>query len=185
MYTYSYIDILKSRFVEFLDSFICNESVLWKIINVTLVIYSCSNVSTRHLFIYHSIAIRPFGYGNRARTALEATVSWLTNQDCVDRSVGSWYLFLTFPINLLNYERAMNFFFFFRTTPQGRRLFLPKIREEKRSVFYASFTDERSQGWRSRFFAVIALITKRSRKRFRGSIKADRSNILGVVAIGL
>lgn len=98
---------------------------------------------------------------------------------------GSWYLFLTFPINLLNYERAMNFFFFFRTTPQGRRLFLPKIREEKRSVFYASFTDERSQGWRSRFFAVIALITKRSRKRFRGSIKADRSNILGVVAIGL
>lgn len=84
MYAYSYIDILKSRFVEFLDSFICNESVLWKIINVTLVIYSCSNVSTRHLFIYHSIAIRPFGYGNRARTALEATVSWLTNQDCVD-----------------------------------------------------------------------------------------------------
>lgn len=93
MCTYSYIDILKSRFVEFLDSFICNESVLWKIINVTLVIYSCSNVSTWHLFIYHSIAIRPFGYGNRARTALEATVSWLTNQDCVDTR---WILVLIF-----------------------------------------------------------------------------------------
>lgn len=71
--------------------------------------------------------------------------------------------------------------------------FASKIRQEKRdplawrearSVFHASFSDD-SQEWRSRFFAVIALITKRSRKRFRGSIKTDRSNILGVVGIGL
>lgn len=182
MCTYSYIDILKSRFVEFLDSFICNESVLWKIINVTLVIYSCSNVSTRRLFIYHSIAIRAFGYGNRARTALEATVSWLTNQDCVDTR---WILVLIsyFSDQFVELWTSDQFFLFLSHDSARTTAFPPE--NSKRSVFYASFTDERSQGWRSRFFAVIALITKRSRKRFRGSIKADRSNILGVVAIGL